>query len=211
MKFMNLKRFGASTLAAVMAMSMMGTAFAADATLQDDMTGQGNMEVVGTVKPITMIDVTLPVNGMQFTINADRTITWVDAQITSNSPAPLEITMIDAGVAVLEPDEEGTYNVGGAPELAADDAYADWDNLTRAETKAKIAISVNGNNISTADSASPVALGDVASAYGEDEFGAFQADPQTLDLEGSALYGKAWDNSEDMLYKYDTVIEFGMK
>ena len=71
---MNLKRFGASTLAAVMAMSMMGTAFAADATLQDDMTGQGNMEVVGTVKPITMIDVTLPVNGMQFTINADRTI-----------------------------------------------------------------------------------------------------------------------------------------
>ena len=40
MKFMNLKRFGASTLAAVMAMSMMGTAFAADATLQDDMTGQ---------------------------------------------------------------------------------------------------------------------------------------------------------------------------
>ena len=62
-----------------------------------------------------------------------------------------------------------------------------------------------------ADSASPVALGDVASAYGEDEFGAFQADPQTLDLEGSALYGKAWDNSEDMLYKYDTVIEFAMK
>ena len=85
MKFMNLKRFGASTLAAVMAMSMVGTAFAADATLQDDMTGQGNMEVVGTVKPITMIDVTLPVNGMQFTINADRTITWVDAQITSLS------------------------------------------------------------------------------------------------------------------------------
>ena len=100
----------------------------------------------------------------------------------------------------------------GTPSLtSADDAYADWDNLTRAETKAKIAISVNGNNISTADSASPVALGDVASAYGEDEFGAFQADPQTLDLEGSALYGKAWDNSEDMLYKYDTVIEFAMK
>lgn len=211
MKFMNLKRFGATTMAAVMAMSMMTTGFATDATLQGDMTGQGDMEVVGTVKPITMIDVTLPLDGLQFTINADRTITWTEAQITSNSPAPLNISMIDASVAVLSPEEEGTYNVGGAPELAADDAYTDWDNLSRAETKAKIAISVNEQNISTADSSSPVDLGEIASAYGEDGEGNFQANPQTLALEGSALYGKAWDNSEDALYKYDTVIEFAMK
>lgn len=161
---MNLKRFGATTMAAVMAMSMMTTGFASDATLQGDMTGQGDMEVVGTVKPITMIDVTLPLDGLQFTINADRTITWTEAQITSNSAAPLTVAMIEAGVAVLSPEEEGTYNVGGAPALAADDAYSDWDNLSRAETKAKIAISVNGENISTADSEAPVALGEIVSA-----------------------------------------------
>ena len=200
--------------AAILALvaSMSTTAFAAsDATLQGDMTGQGDMEVVGTVEPITMIDVTLPINGLQFTINADRTISWVDAEIKSNSPAPLTISMIDAGVAVLEGDEVGVYNVDGAPALVADDAFADWDNLTKAQSKANIAISVNGSNISTASDSTPVALGDVNSAYGEDGSGNFQAVEQTLALTGSAKYGKAWDNSTNALYKYDTVIEFAMK
>lgn len=206
-----MKKILSTALAVAMCMSLATTAFATDATLQDDMTGQGNLEVVGTVEPVTMIDVTLPINGLQFTINADRTITWVDAEITSNSPAPLTISMLQAKVATLTTEEQSTYNVGGAPSLVADDAFEDWNNLTKAQSKANIAISVNGSNISTATSDAPVSLGDVESAYGEAADGSFEANPQTLALTGSALYGKAWDNTANMQYKYDTIIEFAMK
>lgn len=206
-----MKKFLSLAMTLVMAMSLATTAFATDLTLQSDMTGQGDMEIYGTVEPVQMIDVTLPLDGLKFTINADRTITWVDGTITSNSPAPLVVTMIEAGEATLEGAEVGTYNVNGAPALVADNAFADWNNLTKAQSKANIAISVNGENISTASDATPVALGEIASAYGEDGSGNFQANPQTLDVEGSALYGKSWDNASDLLFKYDTVLEFAMK
>lgn len=206
-----MKKFLSMALASVMCMSLATTAFATDLTLQDDMSGQGDMAIYGTVEPVQMIDVTLPVNGLQFTINADRTISWVDTEILSNSPAPLVVNMIEAGEATLTGDEVGVYNVGGAPALVADNFHSDWNNLTRAQSKASIAISVNGNNISTASTDTPVAMGEIASAYGEDADGNFQANTQTLDVTGSALYGKAWDNTEDLLYKYDTVLEFSMK
>lgn len=199
----------ALTLAMVMSMTTVGFA-TSDATLQDDMTGQGNLDIYGTVEPISMIDVTLPVDGLRFTIKADRTIAWQDAEITSRCPAPLSISMINSGEATLTEDEVGQYNIGGAPALAADNKYDDWDNLTRAQTKADIAISVNEQNISTATADTPVDLGDIASAFGVDDTGAYQANPQTLAIKGSALYGKAWDNTADLLFKYDTVIEFAM-
>lgn len=209
---MKIKRLITAALALVMAMSLTAVGFAtSDAVLQDDMTGQGNLDIYGTVEPISKIDVTVPVDGLRFTIKADRTIAWQDGEIISRCPAPLSISMINSGEATLTGDEVGQYNIGGAPALAADDAYADWDNLTRAQTKAKIAISVNEENISTATADTPVALGDIASAFGIDDTGAYQANPQTLAIKGSALYGKAWDNTADLLFKYDTVIEFAMQ
>ena len=206
-----MKRFLVVVMTLIMTMSMSAVAYASDITLQDDMTGTGNMEIYGNVEPIQMIDVVLPVNGLQFTINADRTISWVDSEITSNSPAPLVVSLIEAGVATLSGEEVGTYNVSGAPTLVADDRFSVWNNLTKAQSKANIAISVNGTNISTASSSNPVSVGEIASAYGEDASGNFQANPQTLALEGSALYGKAWDNDVVLKFKYDTVIEFAIK
>lgn len=206
------KKFMSAALALTLALSMATVGFAtSDATLQDDMTGQGNLDIYGKVEPISMIDVTLPVNGLRFVIKADRTIEWTNDSITSRCPAPLDINMINAGEATLKDTEVGQYNVGGAPALSTDDTYSDWDNLTRAQTKAKIAISVNEKNISTATADTPVALGQIASAFGVDDTGAYQANPQTLALEGSALYGKAWDNTADLLFKYDTIIEFAMQ
>lgn len=206
------KRITTAALALTMALSLTATGFAtSDATLQDDMTGLGNMEIYGLVEPISMIDVTLPVNGLRFTIKADRTITWTNDSITSRCPAPLDSRMINSGEATLQADEVDTYNVGGAPALSADDTYTDWNNLTRAQIKAKIAISVNAQNISTASTENPVVLGAIASAFDVDADGNYEANPQALALEGSALYGKAWDNTADLQFKYDTVIEFAMQ
>ena len=204
------KRLGAALMAVMAIASMTTTAFAADTTLQADGTAQGDMEIVGTIEALNMIDVTLPVNGLQFVIKADRTIDWVDAEIINNSAAPLNVTMISAGEAVLSTEEEAAgYNAEGAPALVADDKFDDWNNLTKSQTKANIAISVNGENISDVAN-TPVSLGSLASAYGEDANGDFEAVPQTLAVTGSALYGKAWDNTSDMLLKYDTVLEFSM-
>lgn len=175
-----------------------------------DGTVAGNMSIYGTVEPIIMIDVTIPVTGLQFTINADRTITWEDIEITSNSPSPLVVAVISAGEAVLTADETGIYNIDGAPALVADDTFSDWNNLSKVETKANIAISVNGENISTASSDTPVEICLIESAYGEDAAGNYQANPKTADVVGSALYGKGWDNAGDLMFKYDTILEFSM-
>lgn len=173
-------------------------------------TVDGNMSIYGTVEPIIIIDITLPVNGLQFTINADRTISWIDTEVISNSPAPLNVSIIYADKATLAAEEVGVYNIDGAPSLVEDNRFSDWNNLSRAESKANIAISVNGENISSASTTNPIEIGNILSAYGEDTDGNFQANPQTLDINGSAFYGKAWDNSEDLLFKYDTVLAFAM-
>jgi len=206
----NFKRFGAALMAVMAIASMTTTAYAADTTLQADGTAQGDMEIVGTIEALTMIDVTMPVNGLQFVIKADRTIEWVDAEIINNSAAPLNVSMISAGEAVLSAEEEAAgYNASGCPELVADDKFDDWDNLGKADTKGNIAISVNGENISDV-ATTPVELGSLASAFGVDGEGNYQAVPTTLDVTGSAFYGKAWDNTSDLLIKYDTVLEFAM-
>ena len=175
-----------------------------------DGTVAGNMSIYGTVETIIMIDVTIPVTGLQFTINADRTIDWVDIEITSNSPSPLVVAVISAGEAVLTADETGIYNIDGAPALVADDTFSDWNNLSKVETKANIAISVNGENICTASSDTPVEICLIESAYGEDAAGNYQANPKTADVVGSALYGKGWDNTGDLMFKYDTILEFSI-
>ncbi len=180
-------------------------------TLQDDGTAQGDMEILGTVEPITMIDVTIPVDGLQFVIKADRTIEWTNATITNNGAAPLNVSMISAGEATLDDEETAAgYNATGCPELVADDKFSDWNNLGKADTKGNIAISVNEQNISGVET-TPVELGSLKSAFGVNaDTGAYESNPQTLDLTGSALYGKAWDNTADLLFKYDTVLEFAM-
>ena len=172
--------------------------------------GDGNMAVYGNVEPIIMIDITVPVTGIQFTINADRTIRKIDAEIVSNSPSPIVVYVVSAGVASLSAEEASVYNIGGAPALVADDTFEDWNNLTKAETKANIAISINGHNISTASEGTPIEICQIDSAYGEDASGNFQANTQRVALTESILYGKGWDNSADLAFKYDTVLEFAI-
>ena len=170
----------------------------------------GNMAVYGNVEPIIMIDVVVPVTGIQFTINADRTIGKIDAEIVSNSPSPIDVYVISASAASLSEAESSIYNIGGAPTLVADDTFEDWNNLSKAQTKANIAISINGHNICTASSTSPIKICEIESAYGEDASGNFQANTQRVPITESILYGKGWDNSVDLAFKYDTVLEFAI-
>ena len=147
----------------------------------------GNMSIYGTVQPITMIDVTVPLT-IQFTIESDRTFTGPDSiEIKSNCPSPLDVNLY------------GVNKDDGAPSLVAPDTHSDdeWNNLTRAQTLASIALMLDDTSLSSTGST----LGRIDSA--------FQSE-QALDLGLSAKYGKAWDNSEDLVFTYNVVFEFAM-
>ena len=147
----------------------------------------GNMSIYGTVQPITMIDVTVPLT-IQFTIESDRTFTGPDSiEIKSNCPSPLDVNLY------------GVNKDGSAPSLVAPDTHSDdeWNNLSRAETLASIALMLDNTSLSSTGST----LGRIDSA--------FQGE-KALDLDLSAKYGKAWDNSEDLVFTYNVVFEFAM-
>lgn len=147
----------------------------------------GNMSIYGTVQPITMIDVTVPLT-IQFTIESDRTFTGPDSiEIKSNCPSPLDVNLY------------GVNKDDGAPSLVAPDTHSDdeWNNLSRAETLASIALMLDNTSLSSTGST----LGRIDSAFQSEK---------ALDLDLSAKYGKAWDNSEDLVFTYNVVFEFAM-
>ena len=139
------------------------------------------------MQPITLIDVTVPLT-IQFTIESDRTFTGPDSiEIKSNCPSPLDVNLY------------GVNKDGSAPSLVAPDTHSDdeWNNLSRAETLASIALMLDNTSLSSTGST----LGRIDSA--------FQGE-KALDLDLSAKYGKAWDNSEDLVFTYNVVFEFAM-
>ena len=147
----------------------------------------GNMSIYGTVQPITMIDVTVPLT-IQFTIESDRTFTGPDSiEIKSNCPSPLDVNLY------------GVNKDDSAPSLVAPDTHSDdeWNNLSRSETLASIALMLDNTSLSSTGST----LGRIDSAFQSEK---------ALDLDLSAKYGKAWDNSEDLVFTYNVVFEFAM-
>lgn len=154
----------------------------------------GNMPVYGTVNPINIIDVTLPIS-MTFVIKADRTLQKPqDIKIESNCPAPLNTCILSINKS------------DNAPGLVAPDTYTDeqWNNLTKAKTYKEIALTMNGEDLSKTGNS----LGNLRSAFNA-------ADPSTpntqeLNLDLDVKYGKAWNNSQDYTFTYNTVFEFSM-
>lgn len=148
--------------------------------------GEGNMPIYGKIESLQMIDVTLPIQ-MTFTINTERLFHAPDAEIVSNFAAPLEITIIDVNKSE------------NAPTLVAPDTYTDeeWNNLGVSNTQSKLALLVNGYDISTNGNK----IGELRSAF---------VDTQTMNLSLTAKYGKAWNNTEDVNFTYNLVFEFAM-
>ncbi len=201
---MNMKR----NLATLMAVACMATSalpvHAADVLVTGENYGEADTKVIGVVEPINTMEVTVPLN-LGFIIRADRTLDVYNGTIQSDTAAPLDVKIISAEKhAVADP-----YNFE-APNLVAEDAFADWNNLSVSKTKTNINVEMNEVDLS-AVTADGVNLGYIESAYGEDADGNFQSVPQYMDLEINQVnYGKAWDNTDDLVFAYDTVIEFSM-
>ncbi len=196
-----MKKLRKNLIAGLMVLALMVSmittpAFAADTiTLNPDMSGTGSLNIRGSVSEFLAYDITGPIDDMEFIIDSDRNFLTTEKTYVSDTPAPLNVYVDSVAPAVLTPEEVGDGYVT-APTLVADDAVVDWNNLSRAETKAKIALSLNGVNLSLNNQ-----------LIGELESG-FEA-PSELPLVLTANYGKAWDAA--CRVKYVATVRFEMK
>lgn len=130
-----------------------------------------------------MIDITLPIS-MTFTIDGYRVFHKPEnVKIISNCPAPLKTRILSINKSSL------------SPSLVSPTKYTDyqWNNLTKAQTFSEMALILNTSDLST----SGVEIGNLKSAFRQ---------PQTLDLDLSAKYGKAWNNKVNLTFTYNIQI-----
>ena len=114
-----------------------------------DGTGHQEIMIEGIVEPINTIDIDVPLK-LQFVIDEERNIHYTtNAKVISRSPAPLNVY----SASVNTPPN--------APELVANDAFADWNNLNVLESMNNIAISINDQNLLM----KKIKLGGIDSAY----------------------------------------------
>lgn len=153
----------------------------------DLVNGKGTQDVIiqGIVEPINTLDVDIPIK-LQFIIDENRDITYTQgAKVVSRSPAPLVVSCKSVTVP------------SGAPGLVANNAFVNWDNLTIAQTRNNIAISINDANLSVPG----VVLGNLDSGYSA---------PAQLPIRLSVLYGKQWNNSKQLVFDYAMNMELAL-
>lgn len=236
---MKIKRTGlmSSMLAAATIISTLGMAtpaFASDVTVNPDSgKGSGNMTVTGTASPVTTMDVTIPVGGINFAIDSKGVLTSQGAVIKSDTVIPLTVNVLSA-----QSLEAGDATGGlaattlKAPDLVKADKYTSkqWNNLNRSQTVKEIAIGlkqvdVTGDSNDTAGEAlteattdalkiqTPVQLGGLTgtdalahleSGYGTPAYTAVNLEKST----DYTNYGKSWISANDITFRYMTTLEF---
>ena len=194
-------RVMATLLSVTLSLQLVLPAFALE--LNSTNTASASTQVVGVVDSVSTLDVVTPLD-LKFFIRADRTLDTEAAYIESNTASPLDVNVIE--VEKIVKDE---YIV--APDLVseADAATIDWNNLTVTKTRNNIHIQLNDVDLALAGG--DTYIGNIRSAYGEDDEGNFVADPKYLKMELTQVkYGKAWDNLEEETFGYIVGLEFSL-
>ena len=194
-------RVMATLLSVTLSLQLVLPAFALE--LNSNNTASASTQVVGVVDSVSTLDVVAPLD-LKFFIRADRTLDTEAAYIESNTASPLDVKIIE--VEKIVKDE---YIV--APDLVseADAATIDWNNLTVTKTRNNIHIQLNDVDLALAGG--DTYIGNIRSAYGEDDEGNFVADPKYLKMELTQVkYGKAWDNLEEETFGYIVGLEFSL-
>lgn len=216
-------------LAGIMLMSQL-TVYAADVTITDGK-GTGNTTLTGTVSAVTTMDVTIPVGGINFTIDSDSNISAQGIVITSNTAIPISVSVLEATSLEAGDTTDGLVATTlAAPTLIAANTYTDeqWNNLTKAETASQIAIALKQVDVTAEGAAgtalteattdamkvtTPVQLGDleVNKKLAHLESGYGEASKVGINLETDTAYtnyGKAWVGDSNIVFRYLTTLEF---
>lgn len=232
----NMKRTIA-TAALAMAMLVTSTvpAFADEIAISDG-TGTGETTITGTISPITSMDVTVPIGGINFAIDTEGNIQSQGIVIASDTAVPLNINVLSVEALGAGDETEGlAATTTAAPTLVKADTYTaeEWNNLTKAETAASIALSLKQVDAILSDDGvtyevgteltelttdankvtTPVQLGDIDSSsalahlesgYGETAYCGVNLETDTQ----YTNYGKAWINADEITFRYLTTLEF---
>lgn len=228
-----------SVMTAAMVTSMLTNSmvfgYAADVPVEDGK-GTGNTTLTGEVSAVTTIDVTIPVGGINFAIDADGNIASQGIIIQSNTAIPLKVNVLSAQALDAGDETSGlAATTTKAPNLVKVDMYTtnQWNNLTKAETAENIALALKQVDVvtnaemqkiagtalteATTDTlkvATPVQLGGLTAgddvlAHLESGFG--DASECAINLETDSTYtnyGKAWVGNNDITFRYLTTLEF---
>lgn len=196
-----------------------------------DGAGTGTTTMNGKVSTITQIDVTVPIGGINFIIDEDGQIHAQGIVIESNTAIPLSVNMVSVSPLAAGDETDGLgATTHKAPELVLANKYTadEWNNLTKAQTEAEIAISLKQVDITpegeagaelteaTTDAlkvSTPVELGDlsVKKSLAHLESGYGTPAKCAINLETSqdfTNYGKAWLSASDITFRYLTTLEF---
>lgn len=152
--------------------------------------------VTGTVEPVTMMDITISLNGPSFRINENREFEGNTTTIISNSNFPIDVYL--ACISGI---------TGNEPVIVTDETFTEreWNNLSENDSMSYIALRINGENLESIynnfemDKSRMIKVGRLKSAYKK---------PQRIRLEPSASHGKKFSNEDEITLQYDLILEF---
>lgn len=230
------------TGALVMGILTSATASSTIAAFADDVTvtggaGTGQSTVTGTVSPITTMDITVPIGGINFAIDTNGDITSQGVVISSNTAVPLKISVLSATALNAGDITDGlSATTNDAPALVPVSTYTnkEWNNLSKADTTSQIALALkqvdvtsDGNtyeagtaltNATTDPSKvmTPIELGNLSVDSSQNVLGHLESGYTDTVYCGINLetdnqytnYGKAWVNSDNITFRYLTTLEF---
>ena len=138
------KKFATLLMAGLMVANSTIPVFADELSVNNG-SGQSSTTVTGAISAVTTMDVTIPIGGINFAIDSDSNITAQGIVIESNTAVPLTVNVLS-----VTPLDEGDETNGlaattmDAPAIVPVDTYTteQWDNLTKAKTFEKIALSM---------------------------------------------------------------------
>lgn len=196
-------------------------------------TGTGDTSLTGTVSPITSMDVTVPIGGINFAIDTNGDISAQGAVISSDTAAPLDINVLSVSALGANDTTNGlAATTNQAPGLVPASTYTaeGWNNLTKAQTTSQIALALKQVDVDggvagtaltsvTADPSkvtTPVELGNLSATSSDNKLAHLESGYSNtvycgINLETDTQYtnyGKAWVNASTVTFRYSTVLEF---
>lgn len=209
------------------------TATYADSITVNDGSGTGETSLTGTVSPITSLDVTVPIGGINFAIDTNGDISAQGAVISSDTAVPLTINVISVTALGANDTTNGlAATTNQAPTLVPASTYTEdgWNNLTKAQTTSQIALALKQVDVSggvagtaltdaTTDNSkvtTPVELGNLNAESSQNALAHLESGYSNtvycgINLETDTQYtnyGKAWVNASTVTFRYSTVLEF---
>ena len=175
-------KLGVSVLTAATLMASLGTVPAMAAT------NEQTIGITGTVKAISTLDITVPVQPLEFTINNDGVFSSEAKQIKNHTAIPVYAYMTEV---------YGTS--GDYPELVNANAYGDWSGLDHNATIARMALQMNGKELASIYKTDSTTKSDTGSYI---ELGTIEKDTGVLDMQLTGNSGKAWNNATDIVFTY---------